>query len=335
MDTLSKYYEDLDDEGQFEIVHRPRTNKPKLDPQTVQQFIQRQDEASQTFSFTYRPARFEEGWLLGSLGYFFEQRWISDVLCKVKAGKEASVYLCRAGDQVKTDLIAAKVFRPRRLRNLKNDQLYREGRASLDEDGHPIDDPGMLKAQHKRSVYGEQIRHQSWLAYEFQALKNLNTAGADVPQPYEMGENAILMSYIGSEACSAPTLNTLTLEPWEARQLFERLLRNMEIMLANDIVHGDLSAYNVLYWEGKITLIDFPQVISPKNHRSAFQIFSRDIRRVCEYFARQGLHSDPAELAARLWKAHGYRFHPEIHPAWLNADDPADHQLWEKSRTDD
>ena len=53
----------------------------------------------------------------------------SDVLCKIKAGKEASVYLCRSGDQVKSDLVAAKVFRPRRLRNLKNDQLYRQGRA--------------------------------------------------------------------------------------------------------------------------------------------------------------------------------------------------------------
>jgi len=107
MDTLSKYYNDLDDEGQFEEIHRPQTNKPKLDPRTVQQFIQKQDDARQTFSFTYKPARFEEGWLLDSLDTFFEQRWIADVLSKVKAGKEASVYLCRSGEQVKAPLIAA------------------------------------------------------------------------------------------------------------------------------------------------------------------------------------------------------------------------------------
>ena len=200
MDNLSKYYNELDDEGQFEEIQRPQTNKPKLDPQAVQQFIQRQDDARQTFSFTYKPARFEEGWLLDSLGNFFEQRWISDVLCKIKAGKEASVYLCRSGDQVKSPLIAAKVFRPRMLRNLKNDQLYRLDREVLDENGNRIVDLGMLKAQHKRSVYGEQIRHQSWIAFEFQTLRTLHAAGADVPQPYEMGENAILMSYIGDEA---------------------------------------------------------------------------------------------------------------------------------------
>jgi RIO kinase 1 len=328
MDTLSKYYDDLDDEGQFDVVHHPRTNKPKLDPQAVQQFIQRQDDARQAFSFTYKPARFEEGWLLDSLGGFFEQRWISDVLSKIKTGKEASVYLCRSGDQVKSGLIAVKVFRPRMLRNLKNDQFYRQGRVDLDENGHPIDDPGMLKAKHKRSVYGEQIRHQSWIAYEFQTLRTLHAAGADVPQPYEMGENAILMSYIGDEACAAPTLNTITLEPAQVRPLYERILHNVELMLANGLVHGDLSAYNVLFWEGLITLIDFPQVISPTSHRSAYPIFCRDIARVCEYFALQGLHSNPALLAANLWKAHGFLLRPEVHPAWLDADDPADRRLW-------
>jgi serine/threonine-protein kinase RIO1 len=103
-------------------------------------------------------------------------------------------------------------------------------------------------------------------------------------------------------------------------------------MLANGIVHGDLSAYNVLYWEGRITLIDFPQVISPANHRSAYAIFSRDIARICEYFARQGLGSDPARLAAGLWKAHGFQRNPEIHPGMLDADDPADRKLWQKNR---
>lgn len=332
MDTLSKNYDDLDDDGQFEQVHRPRTNKPKLDPQMVQQFIQGQDEARQSFSFTYNPARFEEGWLLASLAGFFEQRWISDVLSKIKAGKEASVYLCRSGDQVKSGLIAAKVFRPRMLRNLKNDQLYRQGRTDLDENGRPIDDPGMLKAKHKRSVYGEQIRHQSWLAYEFQTLKTLYAAGADVPQPFEMGENAILMGYIGDEASAAPTLNAVTLEPAEVRPLYERILRNVELMLSDGIVHGDLSAYNILYWDGQITLIDFPQVISPTGHPGAYPIFSRDIARVCEYFARQGLRGDPARLAAGLWKAHGFRRSPEVQPAWLDGDDPADRQLWKKSR---
>jgi RIO kinase 1 len=294
------------------------------------QFVQSQDDSLQSFDFTYHASLHEQSWLLASLGPFYEQHWISDILRMIKGGKEASVYLCTSGQSVRAPSLAAKVFRPRNLRNLKNDQLYRLSRAVLDEDGNRILDLGMLKAQHNRSVYGEEVRHQSWIAYEFQTLETLFAAGADVPEPYEMGNNAILMGYIGDEGFAAPTLNTVMLDPEEVRPLFKRLLNNIEIMLAHEIVHGDLSAYNILYWDGRITLIDFPQVISPTGHRSAYQIFSRDVRRVCEYFARQGLQTDPSRLAADLWRSHGYRLAPEIHPRYLDADDPRDRKLWKE-----
>jgi RIO kinase 1 len=190
----------------------------------------------------------------------------------------------------------------------------------LDEAGNRIVDLGMLKAQRKRSVYGEQIRHQSWLAHEFQALKTLHAAGADVPQPYEMNENAILMGFIGDELTAAPTLNTVRLKRGEVKPLFARVLHNIELMLAHDIVHADLSAYNILYWQGEITLIDFPQVISPSRHRSGFAIFCRDLTRLGEYFAHQGLDVDSTSLAADLWQQYGYRTVQEA-PADLGEDD--------------
>jgi len=91
-------------------------------------------------------------------------------------------------------------------------------------------------------------------------------------------------------------------------------------MLDNDIVHADFSAYNILYWQGEITLIDFPQVISPRRHRSGYLIFSRDITRLCEYFNHQGLRTDPARLAADLWQAHGYPLKTELPPDLLEGD---------------
>jgi RIO kinase 1 len=309
--------------------HMPRRQEtPKKTPANIAQFIQSQDDSLQSFEFTYRAARFEEGWLLESLGHFYEQHWISDVLRKVKVGKEASVYLCRSGEQVQAPLVAVKVYRPRMLRNLKNDQLYREGRAVLDENGNRIVDLGMLKAQHKRSMYGEQIRHQSWIAHEFAALRALCEAGGDVPRPYEMAPKAILMGYLGDETLPAPTLNTVTLDPGEAHPVFERILRNIEIMLAHEIVHGDLSAYNILYWKGDIALIDFPQVVSARGNRNAFAIFERDMTRLCEYFSDQGLALQPRRLAAELWTARGYHLGPDIHPRLLDGGDPRDRQIW-------
>ena len=87
-----------------------------------------------------------------------------------------------------------------------------------------------------------------------------------------------------------------------------------------------------VYWEGDITLIDFPQVVSPKINRNAFSIFQRDVTRVCEYFAKQGVSANPRKLAVDLWTKHGYRTGPEIHPRLLDADDERDRALWQKQR---
>ena len=96
------------------------------------------------------------------------------------------------------------------------------------------------------------------------------------------------------------------LDPAVRKALFERVLHNMDILLAQGKVHGDLSAYNILYWQGQISLIDFPQVVSPRENRNAYPIFQRDVRRVCDYFARQGVRADAGRLARELWEGHGY-----------------------------
>ena len=338
MDTSRnlKYYNELDDEGNFDWPARTRRRAPKpksaQGTEATQNFVQEQDDSRKTFAYTYKAARFEQGWLLGSLGVFYEQGWISDVLRKIKAGKEASVYLCRSGRQVQAPLVAVKVYRPRMLRNLKNDGLYREGRADLTEDGVQIYKQSDLHAIVTRSAYGELVRHQSWIAYEYKTLQELYAVGADVPRPYEKAENAILMGYLGDEDVPAPTLNEVDLEPGEARTLFERLLHDVELMLGRECVHGDLSAYNVLYWQGDLALIDFPQVISPRRNRNAYAIFERDLTRLCEYFIDQGLALQPQRLARQLWQAHGYSLGPEVHPRLMDADDPRDRQAWKQAQ---
>ena len=323
-ENILEQLEELDDNKPIEDILRKRKPRqsltrrtPKKPPKRDQVFIHTQSDRVSNLQFTYKAARFEESWLLESLGFFYEQHWISDVIRKVKVGKEASVYLCRSGEHVAAPFVAAKVYRPRMLRNLRDDHLYREGRTILDEDGKPILDLGMLKAQHKRTVYGEQIRHQSWIAHEFSALQVLHHLQADVPRPYAMAHNAILMGYLGDEHLSAPILSDVTLKTSEVGSIFKRILHNLDLLLACERVHGDLSAYNILYWNGEITLIDFPQVISPHDNRNAYSIFKRDVARICEYFIRQGLDLYPQRLAANLWQSHGFRLTPEIHPRLL------------------
>ncbi len=304
------FFEDLEDSDEESPLssqkHLQRKRESKKNETDARLFVRAQ-ELSREFQFTYKAARFEEAWLLDSLFDIAEHQWISDVLRKVKGGKEASVYLCKPGAAIpNADYVAAKVYRPRMLRNLRNDGLYRQGRTDLDSEGRQVIDDGMLHAMQKKTEYGRELLHQSWMAYEFTSMQDLHVAGADVPEPYTLSNNAILMEYIGDLDGSAPTLSEVGLDRAEARLLFERILRNLDMMLAHERIHGDLSAYNILYWDGNITLIDFPQVVSPNVNRHAFRIFERDVKRVCDYFSQQGVRSDPKALAQDLWTSHGY-----------------------------
>ena len=338
-DKYMDLFNDLDDNEQTEnFINKAKRRQrfPERHFKYVRaansEFLKGQDDSSRSFNFTYQAARFEEWWQLESLGDFYEHKWISDVLRRLKGGKEASVYLCQAGAESEAGLVAAKVYRPRSLRNLKNDGQYRAGRVDLDAEGNSIVKSADIHAMEKRSSYGEELRHQSWISYEFQTLEILRTAGADVPRPYAMEKNAILMDYIGDLASVAPTLNTVTLEPEEVRPLFDRIIWNVDLLLSNHRIHGDLSAYNILYWDGDITLIDFPQVVPPESNPTAWTIFQRDVTRICQYFAAQGLKVSARKLATELWTSHGHRVVKEVDPSQLDAEDPNDRKLWEKQK---
>jgi RIO kinase 1 len=76
-------------------------------------------------------------------------------------------------------------------------------------------------------------------------------------------------------------------------------------MLQDGWIHGDLSAYNILYWEDGITLIDFPQVTDCHSNSQARFILERDITRVCEYFSGQGARCDAEAIFKALWRRYG------------------------------
>lgn len=256
------------------------------------------------FEMTYNPSRHEEQYLHESIRPFYDMDLITDVLAKVKGGKEANVYRCTADESVGHPIVAAKVYRPKKFRNLRNDKVYRQGRTILGADGKPVedDDKRAMRAMDKGSAFGELLEHTSWLMYEFTTLEKLYKAGGSVPEPIMSSENALLMEYIGDAQMAAPTLNGISLDPDEAEYLFNDVMRNIELLLNFGMVHGDLSAYNILYWEGEITLIDFPQVVNITANSEARAILERDITRVCEYFSGEGVDCDPKALTYKYWR---------------------------------
>lgn len=287
------------------------------------------EEAGLTFSYNVQRDSHERMWLENSLGEMIHLGWISDVLRQIKGGKEASVYLCAGTEMSGEQFLAAKIYRPRMFRNLRKDHLYREGRAELDADGNRILDHGMQRAMERKTDFGQRLSHASWIEHEYQTMELLSKSGLQMPRPVARADNAILMSYIGAETLPAPTLNTVDLEADEAQALFRESIAYLDKMLACERIHADYSAYNILYWEGVLWVIDFPQAVHPGENRNAYALFERDVQRICEYFSTQGVKSDPLGIAAAIWEKRRGRYRLDVHPGLLDAEDDDDRAYWE------
>lgn len=259
------------------------------------------DQYLPSYTAPLDPKHHERQWVISSTQSFYQDKLITDLTRLVKGGKEANVYLCLAGPTVELPLLAAKLYRPRMLRTLKNNAIYKGGRTLRDSEGKEIKGSRELRAMAKKTRFGKDLDLVAWIEHEFQMQKLLYHAGADVPQPVAHRDNSILMAYLGNEYQAAPTLNDVALDRDEAQQLFQQVMNNVERMLAHHLVHGDLSAYNILYWEGEISLIDFPQMVDARKNSHAFTLLERDIVRVTQYFTLYGVQANGRQLAAALW----------------------------------
>jgi RIO kinase 1 len=224
---------------------------------------------------------------------FLADGLINRVLYTVKSGKEATVYCCEAGQATGRELLAVKVYLARSRRNFKDDTVYREGRVFFNNQ--------TARAIKKKTKFGREAEFGMWMFHEFETLKHLYHIGADVPEPLAVAENAILMEYFGDRDSAAPLLHQVDLEPDEAKPLFKQILKNVELWLENNIVHGDLSPYNILYWQGELKIIDFPQSVDPRNNRNAFDLLLRDVTNLCDYWAGYGVKADAYKTTKEIW----------------------------------
>jgi RIO kinase 1 len=218
---------------------------------------------------------------------------IDDVLYPVKSGKEATLYCCRGARRAQADLVAVKVYKPQRFRSFRNDSVYQEGRVILNQRD--------ARAAAKRTRFGREVHSSLWTNSEYETLRVLHRAGSRVPKPIAHSAGAIAMEWIGDDDGPAPQLKDVVLSPDEAHALFEQLIQNIELWLACNVVHGDLSAYNLLFADHGLVAIDFPQASDPRFNTNAASLLARDLDNVCRFFARRGVEADASSMAYDLW----------------------------------
>ncbi|UQX89663.1 hypothetical protein M6D93_06585 [Jatrophihabitans telluris] len=218
----------------------------------------------------------------------------------LKTGKEADVFLIeravpdtvgRAGpaDSV---VLAAKRYREPEHRNFHRDAGYLEGRTvrrSRDQ-----------RAIANRTAYGRQVLAGQWAAAEFTALCRLWQRGLPVPYPVQVDGTEVLMEFVGSDRVAAPRLAQTRPSRTELVDWFGQITEAMRGLATLGQAHGDLSAYNVLVHDGRLVLIDLPQVVDIVANPSGLDFLERDCRNICAWFGQRGYERDPSELLGLL-----------------------------------
>jgi RIO kinase 1 len=226
----------------------------------------------------------------------------------LKSGKEAEIFVVERAslDGTRRCLLAHKRYRPRsvttkgeleaagfsRASTFVNDHVYREGRR-------------FRRSRERRAVahmtdYGKKLLNDRWMGFELDIMRRVWEAGGPVPYPVEFANDAMMLEYVGDDDRAAPTLAQARLTPAERAGAASQLVDGLRVLMEVGIVHADLSAFNLLWWDGRLRFIDFPQAVDLAINPSGFELLHRDLANVTEWFTRHGTPLDGDALFADL-----------------------------------
>jgi RIO kinase 1 len=224
----------------------------------------------------------------------------------LKTGKEAQVSLVERTGLTGRCLLARKLYLPRgvtekgvleamgvqRASQFHNDVTYREGRQFRKSRDR--------RAVERMSTHGKALLQERWTNHEHDVMSALWDGGVRVPYPVRFADDRFDMEYVGDRSEAAPTLARLRPRGAVLASMWDQLVDNLRLVVAVGFAHGDLSAYNLLWWADELWLIDFPQAVDIAANPMGLDFLHRDVANITTWFGRQGLRRDPEELFALL-----------------------------------
>lgn len=219
----------------------------------------------------------------------------------LKTGKEADVHLLERADPHDPGggvVMAAKRYRSTEHRSFHRAAAYTEGRSvkrSRDE-----------RALKRKSTWGRQVAAGEWAVSEWNALVRCWNLGLPVPYPVQIDGTELLLEWISHDGETAPRLAQTRPAPDLLAHYYEQLRDALVMLVREGLVHGDLSAYNVLAAGDRLVLIDLPQIVDLAGNVAGLDFLQRDCVNICGWFRQRGLeHADGdalfADLLAHAW----------------------------------
>ena len=218
----------------------------------------------------------------------------------LKTGKEADVYLVSRGvpETDRECLLAAKRYRSSEHRMFHRDAGYLEGRR--------VRESRTNRAMAKRSSFGRESIAGVWAAAEFDALTRLWLAAGDVgmrpfvPYPVQLLGTEVLLEFVGTpDGVAAPRLAETRPAGDELADLWRQLTDSLAVLARMGLAHGDLSPYNLLVQDGRLVMIDLPQIVDVIANPRGDSFLARDAANVGKWFAARGLPPDCGEELTR------------------------------------
>ena len=191
--------------------------------------------------------------------------FIDSVKYPISTGKEGNVFYAVDEDG---DALALKIFRTS-TSTFKRLTKYIEG------------DPRF------KNVGGNRWKLiYAWVNKEYRNLQKYANAGIPVPEPIVFDKNCLLMEYIGDENGPAPQLRNVELD--DPTAIYDEVVSFIiDGWKDAGLVHGDLSEYNILMWEGDPIMIDCGQAMA-KEFFNSKDLLMRDVTNINRFFKSRG-----------------------------------------------
>lgn len=213
----------------------------------------------------------------------------------LKTGKEADVFLIERAvpGTDRSALMASK-----RYRSAEHTQFNRAGDYTAGRTARRTRD---RRALAKRTKFGLAQAAGRWAAAEFEALTRLWQAGVAVPYPVQILGTEVIMEFIGEDRTAAPRLAEVKPDEVELESLWEQARENLRLMTEQGFAHGDLSAYNTVVHDGRLVVLDLPQIVDVYANPKGRDFLVRDVENLGSWFTARGLaQSDVDELRDEL-----------------------------------
>ncbi|MBW6433968.1 RIO-like kinase [Actinoplanes hulinensis] len=226
----------------------------------------------------------------------------------LKTGKEADVFLVRRAipGTGQISMLAAKRYRDGDHRMFHRDAGYLEGRR--------VRRSREMRAMTNRTAFGKEMISGQWAAAEFGALSRLWQVGQEsglicVPYPVQLIGTELMLEFIGDWETgeAAPRLAQVRADADGLADLWRQMTDALSVLARAQVAHGDLSPYNTLVHDGRLVLIDLPQIVDVIANPRGGEFIARDVRNVAGWFRSRGLEVDEEALVERLHYEAGLR----------------------------